>query len=230
MTAGVTTSAQFMLDDRSQIGAARRGIVALAEAGGLPAAAVGRVGIIATELATNLLIHATDGRLLVRLCHGPGGQRAIELLAVDAGPGMDDVARCLRDGHSTAGTPGNGLGAVQRLADTFEISSQPGAGSIVLARVGVVPRAPLRFGVVCLPMRGEEACGDGWEWCPDDRGGCLLVFDGLGHGPLAAEAADVARRVFRSECERAPEETLMLMHDRLQGTRGGAGAIARIDC
>ena len=41
----------------------------------------------------------------------------VELLALDKGPGIADVARCLVDGFSTAGSPGTGLGAVARISD-----------------------------------------------------------------------------------------------------------------
>jgi anti-sigma regulatory factor (Ser/Thr protein kinase) len=234
MSVAAVTNALFAVDDASQIGAARRGVAAMAEAAGLSEAAVGRASIVASELATNLFNHARDGRLLARQRDDLPGGRMIELIALDSGPGMTDIERCMRDGHSTAGTAGNGLGAVRRLSDSFDISSTPGAGTAVLARVGEAsptrpPRPMLRLGVVCLPMGGEHACGDGWEWQRDERGASLLVFDGLGHGMLAEKAADVARDAFRGDPQRAPEEALRIMHDRLQGTRGGAAAIARID-
>ena len=46
-----------------------------------------------------------------------------------------DLAACMRDGFSTAGTPGTGLGAVRRLADAFSAWSQPGQGAIMWARI-----------------------------------------------------------------------------------------------
>lgn len=232
MSAAEVIHTVFPIDDGSQIGAARRGVSAMAQAAGLSEAAIGRAGIVATELATNLFNHARDGRLLARVRDELPNGRMLELIALDSGPGMADIERCLRDGYSTAGTAGNGLGAVRRLSDSFDISSKPGSGTLVLARIGdAAPgrRDALRFGVVCVPMGGEEACGDGWEWLRDARGASLLVFDGLGHGPIAKEAADVARNVFRNEPQRAPEEALMIMHQRLQGTRGGAAAVARVD-
>ncbi len=56
-------------------------------------------------------------------CDDIGG---IEIIALDKGPGIADVAASLRDGYSTAGTMGGGLGALSRLSDTFEIYTQPG--------------------------------------------------------------------------------------------------------
>jgi anti-sigma regulatory factor (Ser/Thr protein kinase) len=227
MSAAAATTSLFVVEESSQVGAARRGANALALAAGLSEVAVGRVGIIATELATNLLHHARDGRLLLRV---PAAGE-LELMAVDSGPGMRNIDQCLRDGHSSAGTAGNGLGAVRRLADSFDIHSQPEVGSVVLARVreAGTPRARPRLGVVCLPMAGEPACGDTWAWHHDGSRASLLVFDGLGHGDAAARAAEIARATFRADPLRAPDEALAQLHQRLQGSRGGAAAIALID-
>jgi anti-sigma regulatory factor (Ser/Thr protein kinase) len=224
-------NAVFPLDDSSQVGAARRGVAALAKQAGLGEAAVARASIVATELASNLLGHARDGRLLARTLAEQPGCRGIELLAIDAGPGMQDIDRCLRDGYSTAGTPGTGLGAVRRQADQFDISSAPDSGTVVLARIREPAQkaATVRLGIVCLPYPGEQLCGDGWEWHADADGASLLVVDGLGHGPAAATAAQAAREAFAGDPTRTPEQALQVIHERLQGTRGGAAAIARID-
>ena len=61
------------------------------------------------------------------------------MLALDKGPGMADVARCLRDGYSTAGSPGNGLGAVARLSSFFDVYSNPRTGTALLARLWSEP-------------------------------------------------------------------------------------------
>src|SRR5688572_24636345 len=86
--------------DVSAIGEARRCAAKLAFEAGLGDTAAGRVAIIATELATNLVRHARGGEMLMQLVpHGAG--RAVELLAIDRGPGMADPERCMRDGYST---------------------------------------------------------------------------------------------------------------------------------
>jgi anti-sigma regulatory factor (Ser/Thr protein kinase) len=81
-----------------------------------------RAGLIATELATNLVKHTAGGELLVRDIPGRSVGE-VEILSIDRGPGMPDVARSLVDGHSTAGSSGTGLGAIRRLADDFDIYS-----------------------------------------------------------------------------------------------------------
>ena len=220
------------IDDSSAIGGARRAASALAERAGLGEDAIGRVAIVATELATNLYRHAQDGRLLWREASTPGIE-GVELLAVDAGPGMDDPERCLRDGYSTAGTPGNGLGAVRRLADAFDLVSTPGVGSVLLARIvdrgnGSMAPTPFRVGTVHRPMPGEDACGDTWDIHVADGVATVLVVDGLGHGPEAAAAGVAARECFRRQPDRPPEAVLAAMHTAMQGTRGGAAAVAQV--
>ena len=122
----------------------------------------GTVAIAATELANNLLLHAGGGELLIQTL-GPTIRPRVELLAIDRGPGMSDVARCLTDGYSTAGTPGTGLGAVRRLASEFDIYSAPGEGTVVMARFGAAIK--LRYGAVSLPHAGRNRlrrCAGTW--------------------------------------------------------------------
>ena len=125
---------RIAVSEASQAGEARRVATRMAEAIGFDEHARGEVAMVATELATNLARHARDGRLLIQALDLPGGP-TVEMLSVDAGPGMADVPRCLRDGYSTAGTPGNGLGAVRRLSSDFDVHSTAGAGTVVLSRL-----------------------------------------------------------------------------------------------
>lgn len=223
------------IDEASQVGSARRCVAELAAECRLSAEDAARAGLIVTEMASNLLRHARDGRLLLRLLSPSAGEQpsALEMIAIDAGPGMDSVEACLRDGYSTGGTAGTGFGAIRRMADDFDIVSQPGAGTSLLVRVRprIVPSSgpALRIGLVCLPLRGEDACGDGWALRDEPQGGSLLVVDGLGHGILAEEAAEAARQAFMQLPVMSPADTLQLLHRRLAGTRGGAAAIAQID-
>src|SRR4030095_311315 len=71
----------------------------------------GTVALVVTELATNLLKHAKRGEILVRLIER-GAMTGIELLSLDHGPGIANLTQCFRDGYSTAGSPGTGLGAI----------------------------------------------------------------------------------------------------------------------
>jgi anti-sigma regulatory factor (Ser/Thr protein kinase) len=222
----------------SQVGEARRQATALAQDLGFPESVLGRLALIVTEAAGNLVKHATaGGELVVRVVEQEGGVRGIEVLSLDQAPGMADVGRSMQDGHSTAGSPGTGLGAISRLADDFQIYSAPGLGTGLMARLWVrpspatlpPPHLPLEVGVVNLSMPGEEVCGDGWA--VRQRGGrCLvLVVDGLGHGFGAAEASRAAVETFRTRSLDSPAEVVEALHGALHGTRGAAVAVVEID-
>lgn len=219
------------MHDNSQVGEARRVAVRLAESARFDEERTTRVGLIATEAATNLVKHAKGGELLLRAFEGGGGA-GVELLAVDRGPGMFNVQRCLEDGFSTAGSSGTGLGATRRLADVFDLYSLPQAGTVLLARVFRAPRgaaAEAEAGAVIVPLAGETASGDACAFRLAADHSSYLMVDGLGHGPHAADAAQEAIRIFRRAPERSPKAMMETIHDALRKTRGAAVAIATVD-
>ena len=142
------------------------------------------------------------------MSHGASGW--LELLSVDGGPGMTDVQRCLQDGYSTAGTPGNGLGAVKRLSDEFDVHSTPGKGTVIVSRIATstAPSNAFAVGAVCLPFPGEEVCGDTWRSVEREREIAVMVADGLGHGPEAAVAARPRRCRLRGRAVRVARAVL----------------------
>ena len=83
----------------------------------------------ASELARNTLIYGGGGTVELQELNGP--RRGIRLVFEDSGPGIKDVDAVLKDGYSTGGGLGLGLGGAKRLSNEFEISSQPGAGTRV---------------------------------------------------------------------------------------------------
>src|SRR5262249_54031839 len=193
----------FHIRDASAVAEARREVCSLARTVGFDANQLGRVAVVVTEAATNLVKHAPQGQLLAR-AFDRGGVAAIEVLALDQGQGISNVGESLRDGYSTSGSPGTGLGAIKRLSDEFDIYSTPGKGVALVPQLlsqrapSGPPPPPLEIGVVCLPKPGEVACGDAWavEW----RAGhsVVLVADGLGHGPDAAAASMTAVNSLRT--------------------------------
>lgn len=227
----MTRSNVISIDDPSAVGEARRFAQTYARNLGLDVTAAGKIALIVTELAGNIVKHATRGEMVLREI-GDGARAGIELLALDRGPGMENVAACMRDGYSTAGSPGTGLGAVHRLAHRCEIYSGRDVGTAVLARLsnGAARTGDVSFGAICLPKLGEDYCGDGYDVATDGLQGRVLLADGLGHGPLAADAADAAIAAFAgSDPQQEPAQTLTIVHHALRGTRGAAVAIAAID-
>lgn len=220
----------FPIHDSSAIAHARRGVNALAAAAGFDDEDAGRAALIATEICSNLLKHGGGGECMVQAI-GAAEHPGLELLGLDQGPGMLDVARCLKDGFSTGGSPGTGLGAIERIADQFDIYSQPDKGTAVLAQLwpANAPRHVADVGALAVPVAGETECGDAWCCSPRAGGYLLMGVDGLGHGFAAAQAAAEACRVFESEKHRAPGEIMEKAHVALRPTRGAALAVLDID-
>jgi anti-sigma regulatory factor (Ser/Thr protein kinase) len=212
--------------------------VDLAESLGFDSAQAGNVGLAVTEVATNVLKHAGPGRrpgdvgrVLVRALRSDGID-GVEIIALDKGPGIADVAASLRDGHSTSGTLGGGLGALSRMSESFEIFTQPGRGTAVRLELWAKPlpvRArPLEIGGLCLPIHGEMVSGDGWaveEWRDQMS---VLMADGLGHGISAHEAARAATDTFKAHPQDEPGRVLEVADGALARTRGAAVAVAKV--
>ncbi|MEV7517106.1 ATP-binding SpoIIE family protein phosphatase [Streptomyces diastaticus] len=223
--------------------AARREAARLARRLGLGPDRVASVEIVATEAATNLQRHAVDGALVLRVALD-GEHAALDILATDTGPAIPDLSAALRDGSSSTGTLGVGLGAIARLADVFDIHTLPGRGTAVLARFHADGEQPacasgVEIGGLTRPIGGEEMCGDTWAVryaeeparSAEGAGDPLLAMmcDGLGHGPQAALAGEVARNAFRTSRASRPQAVLEDLHRALRGTRGAAVAVVRVD-
>jgi anti-sigma regulatory factor (Ser/Thr protein kinase) len=220
--------------DVSQVAQARRCATETAATIGADEAASGRIAIVATELASNLIKHGGGGELLVSN-YEEHGETGVQLIALDRGRGIANLQECLRDGYSTAGSAGHGLGAVKRQSSLMEVASWSGVGTAVLAQVsGVATRATAArpwptFGSVAVPIKGEEVCGDACVVRDTNAGRTMIVADGLGHGAQAATAAMEAIRLFIRHQERSVPEILEYVHAGLRATRGAAIALARFD-
>jgi anti-sigma regulatory factor (Ser/Thr protein kinase) len=222
-----------LVADQSQVAEARRLATRMAAESSLNEDATGRAAIVATELATNLLKHAGEGSIIARPFSDGEGE-GIELLGLDRGPGMADVAQCLADGFTTVGSRGNGLGAIRRLSQGFAVFSRPGMGTAIMARLtdGTArPRRPTDgvLGAVEAICPGETVSGDSWRVRFRPGGARLIVADGSGHGEMAALAARRAAEVFEAEGDRPLEVLADWIHRALAATRGGAVGLADID-
>jgi serine phosphatase RsbU (regulator of sigma subunit) len=136
----------------------------------------------------------------------------------------------MRDGFSTGGTAGTGLGAVARLSTTFDAYTQPDQGTILLsrtARPSTAPRkASLELGAISIAVAGEIECGDAWRVVDGGATASMMVADGLGHGVAAATASKAAVAAFVSKPFEPPTSVMKALHAAVSGTRGAAAACA----
>ncbi len=213
----------FIVAEVAHVDAVRRAVIKQAQALGFKEDALGRLTIFVQEMARNLVNHAEHGEILLN-----HDERSLDVMAVDRGPGMANVSQCMADSYSSKGTMGAGLGAIRRLSDVFDIYSQPGQGTLLLARFLLAPQPPaaLVSGALCLPHPKEESCGDAWAV----RGNRVMLCDGLGHGPQANEASWRARQLFLDHDPRMSLIELMeRSHQALLSTRGGALAFSEVN-
>ena len=84
----------------------------------------------ASELARNVLRYGGGGRAELTL-PVRNGKRGVCVSFIDEGPGIADLALALTDGYTSGGGMGLGLSGAKRLADEFELDSEPGKGTTV---------------------------------------------------------------------------------------------------
>ena len=223
----------FPVTDASHVATARNALTDLMSRCGFDATRAGRGSLVLTEAATNILKHAGEGTVMIRPFHCDGDQ-GIEVLALDSGPGIANWTASSVDGVSTAGTPGTGLGAMRRLSDHFDAYSRAEQGTAVRMSIWCGEEAAgktrrYEMGAVCVPLQGEEMCGDSWGVALHAEGATVMVADGLGHGLLAHEASQAAMAVLEKHPTDGAGQLLATAHGALRTTRGAALSVARCD-
>lgn len=226
---------RFSIPDRSFASQVKRDITRLAEGFTLSPTEVGKVNVIAAEMTSNLTkFSPSGGEILVRQIGKP--LRGIELVCLDNGPGMSEPLRMLEDGVSTQGTAGEGLGAIKRMSDEFDIFSQPGIGTVIMSRVlrkkprpeSHLERSSFEVGCIIVPMPQEVDCGDGYAVIENGPELYLLALDGLGHGTHAHQAAQLAVDYFCNNTSKDPAQALKDIHANIRRSRGAVGLMAHL--
>jgi anti-sigma regulatory factor (Ser/Thr protein kinase) len=227
-----TAHISYNAADRSYFAILKKDIRQMVLQAGFSETKAGKVDIVVAELASNLVKHAGGGELLARIVT-IDNQQSVELISIDNGPGMLDPERMLEDGMSTTNTLGQGLGAIKRLSDTFELYSLRNWGTIILSRIHKSDKAKaakrsvaeLRSLVVAKP--GEQLSGDGAYWREHNKYLTLFLGDGLGHGPEAHAAVQQAiSSLDAHEVQESPVELLRSLHADVKRTRGLVGTLA----
>ncbi|WP_347156503.1 ATP-binding protein [Pontibacter chitinilyticus] len=229
---GVKFHQRFSVPDKSFASLTKRDIARLAESYGFSPAGVGKINIVVAEMVSNLTKHSTyGGDLLVK----PLDTDGIEIICLDNGPGMGDPARMMEDGVSTYGSSGEGLGAIRRQSDFFDMYSHQGVGTVILSRIykqdrapATDPMAPYEVGAVMVPKPAELACGDAFSILIEGGELYLLAADGLGHGLQAQEASELAADTFEKNFASDQPGLLRIIHNSIRRTRGAVGLCAHI--
>ena len=224
----VGPSVAMAVADPGDVAEVRRAVAAMCRAAGLDKTEEGRISIVVTEAATNVVKHGRGGEVVLSPLQR-GEAVGIEVLALDRGPGIADPA-ALGGGHSTVSARGTGFDAIRRQSTELDLYTLPGQGTALLSRVwrGAPPTTLLDLAALCVAQPGESECGDLWSFEARPGGGRIVVADGVGHGPLAREAASAA---LQATWERPPGAARALeeAHRAARGTRGAAVAVVEVD-
>jgi anti-sigma regulatory factor (Ser/Thr protein kinase) len=224
---------KFLLPDKTYRGLVRSELRKLSELAGFTGHRLGEAEIIIAEITSNLVKHtAKGGEILARVFKQtvPG----IEFIAIDRGPGMSKPLKMMEDGLSTSNTLGQGLGAIRRLSDEFDLYSLPGWGTVLFSRLYLgknIVLQPGRLDINALNVckNNETVCGDQWWAESDGKKYRFAMIDGLGHGILANAAAREAVEAFRHTPQPVPVDQLRTIHERLKKTRGAVVTVAYLD-
>lgn len=224
---------RFALPDRSYQGVIRSELRKFAESAGFKNKRLAEIEIIVAEITSNLVKYATKGgEILARKYVGQ--DKGIELIAIDQGPGISRPVTMLEDGQSSGNSLGQGLGAIKRLSDIFDMYSLVNWGTVLYSRIYLDKKSVLKVdgldvNIISVPKQGETACGDSWFYQKKGKRSLLSVIDGLGHGPQAYIAASRAVEALNTYAQLKPNEQCKTVHGELRKTRGAVLTIASLD-
>lgn len=219
----------YTLGDRSYLAPAKREIRSLAFGMGFSATQQAEIDIVVAEITSNLIKHAKFGELLVKKFAHQNAS-GIEIIAIDSGPGILELSHMMKDGASTKGTLGQGLGAIERLSDESQIYSLPAWGTILLARKYI--KKPTRIAEkvsvrsINVPKPTEHISGDGIYGYLTPDYYKVICLDGLGHGPEAHAASQKAIEEFKNCPFHNAAQTVRYIHPLIKRTRGAVGTVA----
>ena len=117
---------KITIEDEHDVARARMRSRDIASGMGFETPAIEAIATAVSELARNIFDHAERGEIVLT-----AGERGLEVVARDQGPGIADVQQAMQDGFSTRGGLGCGLPGARRLVDELEIASVPGVGTVV---------------------------------------------------------------------------------------------------
>ena len=118
-------------DERS-LAAAVLEATRVAKDAGFSRIAVQQLATVTSELGRNILKYAGRGQIKLERLE-KNGRKGFRIIALDKGPGIEDVEQAMVEHYSSGGTLGLGLSGAKRMVDEFTVASQPGEGTRVEA-------------------------------------------------------------------------------------------------
>ena len=196
---------------------------------GLPGPVVEGLVVAASELVHNQLVHARRGQVAIREIVR-AGVPGLEVVAADLGPGIADPRVALEGPGPTARSLGAGLAGARRMVHELDVDVRWGQGSCLWARAFAEPvRRRREIGVLGRAFHEELVSGDHAVFARDGDALVCAVIDGIGHGPLAADASAAAVATTLAKIGLPPAEILDACDVALQETRGAVMAALRLD-
>ena len=194
------------------------------------------ISLAADELASNLLKHAGGGQIKFSRITDLN-RTGISIETLDTGPGFSSVTQAMKDGFSTVGTLGSGLGTVNRLMDEVIIKSNPysARGSQIISKKWIRKGAknwgenPFDVATASRPHPHMMQNGDSFVIKKWDTFLLTAVIDGLGHGQFAYKAAMKAREYIESHYDQPLMSLFRGVGINCKATRGVVMAIALFD-
>ena len=197
-------------------------------------ARAGVVDIAVSELTSNMIKHAEKGELLYRFSK-ENDRQVFEIVCLDNGPGIKDIAHSMKDGVTSTNTLGQGLGALQRLSAVFQIYSVMKWGTVCYCKIYAdvdtpfVDSSDMKFRTLNVSKPGQLVSGDGFQIESNPNYTKIFMGDGLGHGKEAYDAVQLAIENFKINSENDPVETLKFIHQGVKKSRGLVGTVVVAD-
>lgn len=196
-----------------------------------------RMGLVCNEIVSNQLKHA-KGSGMIQLWENNGSRPSLDFFALDYGPGIENLDYAKKDGTTTTGTMGRGLGAINRLSGESSIytvarSQLNGGdqwhGTAVWARFDIkkYSRPEIEYGIYLRALHDDFYNGDCVHLKTDSYGIKWLHLDGLGHGKQAEVAIQPAQGVV--DIDTGLDERMSILSQRLSGGRGGVGVMGEVN-
>lgn len=204
--------------------------------------------LVAAEMISNQIKYAA-GRGMLQIWQQPGPM--LDIVALDFGPGIVDLAQAQLDGYSSNKTLGKGLGSIKSLSFDSAIYTVPEVraereqaawhGTVFWSRFcpsqtkKTLPhpgsardtRAYIKTGLFTRAFSDDRYNGDRIYLEQSDKRLRFLHLDGLGHGQLAQEATEGLGDMLFAHQDIA--NVLKVIDRQVKSTRGAVAMLGEVD-